>query len=120
MAILQNRPNPRIEQEPWTPKTLIGTNPCLDCLSEKELKAILLYIFAYLNSHTITEALTDSACFRCLSKKQRLHSLVAILADKFLEEVDVPTIITSIKCLECSSDDQIEAALLRELAVYYA
>lgn len=104
----------------WTPRTLVGDTPCLQCLSEKELLAILLYIFAYLNSHTITEALEGSPCFMCLSKKQQLHGLVDVLSEKFLSEVSVPTIIQEIKCLECAPEPQIIAALLREIAVYYA
>jgi hypothetical protein len=103
-----------------TPSELIGHNPCLNCLSDKELLAILMYIFAYANGHTVTQALTDSACFNCLGQKhQKLVALVTILADHFLRGASVPTIVNDIKCLECAPDSQITAALLSEICTYY-
>jgi hypothetical protein len=103
-----------------TPSALIGTNPCLHCLSNKQLWAIIMYALATANSRTISEALANSACFKCLGdEKDFLISLVTIFADRYLTDISVPDIIEAIKCLECAPEKQIKSALLYELCAYY-
>lgn len=103
-----------------TPSALVSHIPCLNCLSDKELLAVLLYIFVQANGHTVTQALTNGACFNCLGeKKQRLVALITVLSDYFLRGVSVPTMIEQMKCLECAPDSQITAALLSEICTYY-
>lgn len=102
-----------------TPASLIDTNPCLNCISEKELMAVLMYAFAHANDHTVAEALQNGACLTCLSKKQRLAAWVTIIANELLSDMTVPEIIEAIKCLECASDTQLQASLLAEACAYY-
>lgn len=103
-----------------TPSSLIGTNPCLNCLSDKLLWAIIMYAFATQNNRTTAESLANSACYNCLGdQKQFLVSLVTIFADEFLAGVSVDDIIDNIKCLDCTSEKQIKSALLYEICSYF-
>lgn len=103
-----------------TPSSLIGTNPCLNCLSEKELWAIIMYAFATANDQTVAEAFSNSACYNCLGdQKHFLVSLVTIFADEFLTGVSVPDIIEAVKCTECAPEKQIKSALLYEICTYF-
>jgi len=99
-----------------TPSSLIASNPCLACISEKELLASLLGIFAKASrdyANDLPKLLEDSACFTCLSKKQMLQALVTITGSDLLgENESVPDVIEFIKCLECASEKQIYAALI--------
>jgi hypothetical protein len=96
-----------------TPSSLMASNPCLACLSEKELLAALVGIFAIAHDLTIADILRNSACYTCLSKKQMLQALVTITGNNLLgESRTVPDVIAMIKCLECSNDKQLLAALL--------
>ena len=96
-----------------TPSSLLASNPCLACLSEKELLAALLGVLTLSDELHIPDVLKNSACFTCLSKKQMLQALVTIMGNNLLGEAgDVPAVIEEIKCLECASEKQILAALL--------
>ena len=96
-----------------TPSSLLASNPCLACLSEKELLAALVGIFAISADLTIANVLKNSACYTCLSKKQMLQALVTITGNNLLgQERTVPDVITNIRCLECSNEKQLFAALL--------
>jgi len=96
-----------------TPSSLMASNPCLACLSEKELLAALVGIFAISEDLTIAQMLKSSACYKCLSKKQMLQALVTISGNNMLgESRTVPDVIAMIKCLECSDEKSLLAALL--------
>lgn len=107
MAIIQ------AQEFTCTPASLIESTPCLKCLSEKELMAALLGIYAAAAEKTVKSVLVDSACFDCLSKKQMLQALVTLAGNDLLGERNtVQDIIDEITCLECAGEKKILAALL--------
>ena len=95
-----------------TPSALLAVDPCLGCLSEKELLAALVGVMATGYGITVPNTLKNSACFTCLSKKQMLQALVSIIGNELMTEGDIGSLISSISCLECASEKQLLAALL--------
>jgi hypothetical protein len=95
-----------------TPSELLKLNPCLPCLSEKELLAALVGIFAAVEEHEVAEVMRNSACFTCMSKKQLLVGLVSLMGQGLLDRQTVPEIIDDIRCLECASEKQLLAAIM--------
>lgn len=97
-----------------TPSSLLASTPCLQCISEKEMIAAILGVLALDAGTTVSQALIDGACFTCLSKRQMLQALVTILGNELLgEEHSVPQVIEEIRCLECSSEQQMFGAILK-------
>jgi hypothetical protein len=96
-----------------TPSSLLASYPCLDCISEKDMLAVLVGIFAISEGHTIADVMKDSACFNCMSKKQMLQGLTTLLGSEILgERTSMATVIDTIKCLQCASKQQLLAAIL--------
>ena len=105
-----------------SPSELLAQTPCLRCLSQKELWAILLYLSIYnFNEEcrwqveekmTVAKALKEGACWNCTTKTQRLQALVSLLANSFGEEITPAFVRNQIKCLECASETQIQAAVM--------
>lgn len=96
-----------------TPSSLLASTPCLACVSEKEMLAVLVGIFAISEGHTIADVMKDSACFTCMSKKQMLHGLTTLLGSEILgERTSVAEVKDTIRCLECASKHQLLAAIL--------
>lgn len=110
MAVINIRPS-----ECSDPSAALKQYPCLQCLSEKELKAVLVLALAEAVSDTVPEILEASKCLTCLSPKQRLQSLVSILGGVYLSGSTVTEIREDIKCLICGSDTMIDSALLYEI-----
>jgi hypothetical protein len=107
-----------------TPSELIALNPCFSCLSTKELWAVLLDVLLYeynaekQTTLTLKQVLSDSACWTCTSKKQRLQAFVSLAAESS-EGLDAATVKADLKCLECASETQIQAALLSLFCKYW-
>lgn len=96
-----------------TPSSLIAANPCLACLSEKELLASLVGIMALSLEVGLPDLLKDSACFMCLSKKQMLQALVSMTGNDLLGEGTSPKdVIDQYHCLVCASEKQLQAAFI--------
>ena len=103
-----------------TPADLLDTYPCLACLSESQLKAILVIALADNAGETVAEVLENSACYSCLSKKQMLQAVVAILGDTYLtRDTTVEQLRARIKCLLCAPPDKVDAALVYLLCDYF-
>lgn len=100
-----------------TPSELLNTYPCLACLSETELKAVIVVALAANNSKTVAETLSESACFKCLSDKQKLQAATAVIANEYLSSYTVPEIRELIKCLLCGPADALDAALTYLLCI---
>ncbi len=99
-----------------TPASLLASSPCLECLSEKQMLAGLLGIFAIANEQAIPDVLKESDCFMCMSKKQMLQALVTIAGNQLLGEgTSGQTVIDKTKCLQCASEKQLLAAILWQL-----
>lgn len=103
-----------------TPKDNLKVMPCLSCLSEKELQALLIYIMSELfASYSLPDDMAalmeDSACYTCMSKKQLMQVTVTIWATMLYGErqeiPDINTLRDEIKCLLCSTPAQLDAAL---------
>lgn len=102
-----------------TPADLLETYSCLQCLSEKELLAVLVLALSDNAGETVTETLENSACYTCLSDKQKVQAITAIFGDTFLSRYTVTEIRENIKCLLCATPAQMKAALVYLLCQYF-
>jgi hypothetical protein len=103
-----------------TPKDNLKVIPCLACLSESQLKKLLVVVMADLMSDyelpdDTAALLTDSACYTCMSKKQLLQVTVTIWATMAYGErqemLTIEEMRAKIKCLLCASPAQVDAML---------
>jgi len=111
-----------------TPKDNLKVIPCLACLSESELKKLMIVIMTdtwgrYELPGDTAALLSDSACYTCLSKKQMLQLMVTTWAQiaygQWNEQTDewegfdttVDEIRAKIKCLLCASPSQTDGIL---------
>jgi len=103
-----------------TPKDNLKVIPCLACLSESELKKLLIVVLAELtNVYTLPgdtgTLLQDAACYGCMSKKQLLQIAVTVWATiAYGSRSEIPSVDTlreKIKCLLCATPGQVDAAL---------
>ena len=109
-----------------TPTDLVNASPCLNCLSQKQLLAVLVFLWKYRtferDGTTIAEISDASACWNCTSTKQKLVGMVSLWADVILGGEGDPTIDEikeDIKCLDCASESQLLGMLLYLVCYYY-
>lgn len=96
-----------------TPSSLIESVPCLKCLSEKQLLAVLTGILALALGKTVAEAVDESKCFTCMSKKQMLEGFIIIMGNALLgERATSAQVLELTDCLNCASEKQLMAASL--------
>lgn len=96
-----------------TPSSLLDSVPCLKCLSEKELQAVLVGILALALDKTFDEALEESACFTCMSEKQMLEAVVILMGNALLgEDATAADVVEQMHCLVCASRKQLLAAIV--------
>lgn len=99
-----------------TPSSLLASSPCLKCLSEHEMLAVIVGILGLSAGKTNAEILSDSACFTCMSKKEMLQALVTKLGNDLLSDrYTVQDIIDQYHCLLCANDTQLRAAIIQLL-----
>lgn len=119
MAQIFDTPTPRLadpQAYECTPSSLLASTPCLKCLSEHELLAVLVGILAIQAGKDIPTVMDESACFRCMSKKEMLQALVSIFGNSLLgEEHSAQDVVDDYHCLVCATDKQLQAALLKLL-----
>lgn len=122
MANLQQRQNFGLDDPQGydcTPSSLLASTPCLSCLSEHDMLAVIVGIFAVALDKTIPEIMDEGACFSCMSKKQMLQALATILGNQLLgEEHTAQEVIDEMHCLVCVPDQQLLAAILRMFCYY--
>ena len=97
------------------PSETLKNDPCLACFSEKELLALMVIAMSESTrtySEDIPQLLVDSACWTCLSKKQMLQAMAAMLKNLFLSGSSISDIKERMKCIECSSQKQLQAAFM--------
>lgn len=111
MIIIPPRGNVTLKFNP-TPKGLIGANPCLQCLSEKELLAALAGVMATGASVSMDSLIQSSKCFNCLSKKEMLQGIISIVGQSVLVGHTVSEVIQDMHCLVCAPEKQLLAAIL--------
>lgn len=91
----------------------MNSEPCLQCLSEKELLAALVGILALALDKTFNQALTESACFTCMSEKQMLQAFVTLMGNYLLGENNTAAdVVEQMHCLVCAPRHQLLAASL--------
>lgn len=119
MAQIFDTPTPRLADPVayvCTPSSLLASTPCLKCLSEHEMLAVLVGILAIQAGKDIPTVMEESACFRCMSKKEMLQAIVTIAGNELLGEVHTPSeVVEQYHCLVCASDKELQAALLKLL-----
>lgn len=119
MAQIFDTPTPRLadpQAYDCTPSSLLASTPCLKCLSEHELLAVLVGILALQANKTVATIMEESACFRCMSKKEMLQAIVTIAGNDFLGDANTAQdVIDEYHCLVCATDLQLRAALLKLL-----
>ena len=99
-----------------TPSSLLKSEPCIKCLSEKELWAAIVAILAISAGQTAKTAMNNAACFNCMSEQQMLQGVVTILGNQLLGAGTSPaTVLASMNCLVCASESRLKAAALKLL-----
>lgn len=94
----------------------VSQYPCLSCLSESELFAVLILGLAPMAGYTLpgdqADMIKDSACFTCLSDKQMLQGVASIPAFLSFEGKTTQQIRDEIKCLVCTDQKRMKAMLV--------
>ena len=92
---------------------------CLPCLSVTKLRQILMLELLNIMGYDLSdpddfdEVMSESACFTCLSAKQRLEAVVCLIGNFSFDEGDtISTIADQAKCLPCMKPDQVEAIIM--------
>ena len=104
------------------PSELLKASPCLICLSEHDLLAIIVVALAQASQTYADDTallLKDSVCYTCLSKKQMLVGFTAMVANQGLNGLTQSEIMEKIKCLQCASPQQLRAAFLYLIAAEF-
>lgn len=102
-----------------SPSSLISTKACLNCLSEKELKYIIVYAMRTSAGLTMRQVKEGAVCYQKLSKKQMLVALTAMIVNQLAPTLSVNQLSNSSGCKACDSDKAAEADLLFLFATYF-
>lgn len=105
-----------VAENPCTPNALLDNFPCFQCLSEKELLAVLVLALATGNGNDLSTDLDalmqNSACNACMTDKQMLEAVTALFANYYLTEgFTIADIRDDIKCLLCVDPKRLKAML---------
>ena len=109
------------DQIECTPKALLAWEPCLRCLSAKELKGVIaLALCKIVGGDPDTDCdpavlLHGSACYDCMNDKQKLQSLAALILNWGIENnyIDSETELRNdIGCLICLPESKIMSIIL--------
>jgi hypothetical protein len=102
-----------------SPSALKNAKPCLNCLSEKQLKAFIVYAMRTSAGLTLAEVNTASAGYRSLSRKDMLVALTAMITNQLVPSLSVNDLAAATPCKTCGSDKQIESAMLYLFCNYF-
>lgn len=102
-----------------TPSALKNAKSCLNCVSEKRLKAIMVYVMRNSAGLSLSDLTANSACYMCMSKKDMLVALTAMIANQLLPGVTGRDLAALVPCKICDSDKQLEAMMLYLFANYF-
>lgn len=118
MALIQRQdtPPPVVVPRETNSIDVLNQTPCLTCLSEKELQAVLVYLLSTQTDYSLPDDLRqlmqDSVCINCFSNKEKLQAVVAALADELVTDETIPEIRDAMKCLLCATPGQIQSAII--------
>lgn len=97
-----------------TPASLLASEPCIKCLSEKEMWAAIVAILALNAGKTPATVMREAACFNCMSEKQMLQGALTVLGSQLLgAETTVSAVLATMNCLVCASESRLKAAALK-------
>ena len=102
-----------------SPSSLIATKACLNCLSEKELKTLIVYAMRTSAGLTGPQVKAAAACYRNLSKKQMLVALTAMIVNQLVPTLAVNDLTNAAKCKACDNDTAVHADILYLFANYF-
>ena|ERR1039457_1183664 len=102
-----------------SPSALKNANPCLNCLSEKELKAIIVYALRTSSGLTMEQTNINAAGYKSLSRKDMLVAFTAMITNQLVPGVSVSDLRKDVRCNGCGSDKAIEAALTYLFCAYF-
>jgi hypothetical protein len=95
------------------------------CLSQKQLWAVMLDVLRYEYQQdarteiSLKEVLERSSCWMCTSKKQRLQAFLTVISSA-TQGLDQATVMNDIKCLQCASETQLQAAVMWLFCQYWS
>lgn len=99
-----------------TPAGLKAMYPCLQCLSESELRMAWLLIwmeFGGYDPSDLPELIANAECMTCLSETEKLRAKVAAFGELIFHDVaDLQTLINNAECIRCLKKGQVEAITL--------
>lgn len=90
--------------------TLIENSSCIDCLSEREKRALLAYALATQADVEMTDELEVAACMQCVPDSRLLSMLVRIELEKAgLEGTSIEDLKEAISCVLCADMHRLKA-----------
>ena len=102
---------------------LVAAFPCLTCLSEPQLLAVIALALCKINAADPeavcdpSTLLSDAACLTCLSEKQMLQAVVALILNWGVDNgyiVSDTNLRGDIACMMCLTPKQIKAIILNQ------
>lgn len=100
-----------------TPDKIIDITPCFQCLTQTELLAVIVLCLAELDGYDLSKDLNtlmeDAACMKCLTDKQMLEGVTAVLANTAIRDGrTMDQIKEDIKCLLCTDPKTLKATIV--------
>lgn len=102
------------------PASLIAVKSCLNCMSDKQLKAVIVYVMRTSAGIDLPTLITGSSCYKCMSNHQRLVALTAMIANQLAPTLSVNDLRSGTPCKRCAaSDSELESDMLFLFANYF-
>lgn len=102
--------------------TLIGNNPCVECFTDKEKLALLVYLLGEVNSASIDENLStymdDTACYGCSAESQLLDAIISKLWTYYANGETSAALKAKFKCLLCLPDRKLKELITGQVLTY--
>lgn len=102
-----------------SPSALKNAKTCLNCLSQKELKAVIVYAMRTSAGLTLPQVVDGANCYMCLSKKDMLVALAAMITNQLTPTLTGRELGSLVPCKTCASEKQLDSMLLFLFANYF-
>lgn len=105
-------------------KNILKDNPCLACLSEKELLGLKAYVWIVAaygsgSAATINSVINQVACMDCLGKKQLLQAEVSIEMNEFSSNETLAQHLADAKRMANISEERLLAIIALAKCTYW-
>lgn len=97
---------------PETTPEIFERSPCMDCVSDTDIKKVIVLALAVQSGLTISQVMDQSKCMTCLSKSQLLRTAATALAEAYLSSYSAAQAQAAIKCLCAAQPSQLDAAIV--------